>query len=127
MIKEAKRALQQAKNALGDLEFIPMAEVSPLERQLLVEKHLISPAHTQQVKHKAVILRGDEAVSIMVNEEDHFRIQALFPGLLPLRPGSFAAVSTTPLTKCCISPMATGLGISRLARPTSARACGPRS
>jgi len=83
VIKEAKRALLQAKSALGDLEFIPMAEVSPLERQLLVEKHLISPAHTQQVKHKAVILRDDEAVSIMVNEEDHFRIQALFPGLAP--------------------------------------------
>ncbi|MBO2522021.1 MAG: protein arginine kinase [Clostridia bacterium] len=81
VIKETKRALQATNGTLGRMEFIPLAEVPPLERQLLVEKHLISPAHTQNVKHKAVILRDDEAVSIMVNEEDHFRIQALFPGL----------------------------------------------
>jgi len=84
VVKEAKRALQETNGALGRIEFIPLAEVSPLERQLLVEKHLISPAHTQDVKHKAVMLRDDEAVSIMVNEEDHFRIQALFPGLAPV-------------------------------------------
>lgn len=62
-------------------EFVRMQEVPLLERQLLVEKHLISPQHTEQVKYKAVVLRKDEAASIMVNEEDHLRIQALFPGL----------------------------------------------
>lgn len=71
-----------ARNASYDI--VLLREVSPLERQLLVEKHLISPQHTEQVKHKAVILRDDEAVSIMVNEEDHLRIQALFPGMQPL-------------------------------------------
>src|SRR5690625_5623461 len=66
-------------------DFVRMQEVPLLERQLLVEKHLISPQHTEQVKYKAVVLRTDEAASIMVNEEDHLRIQALFPGLQPLR------------------------------------------
>lgn len=64
-------------------EFVRLSEVPPLERHLLVEKHLISPQQAENVKHKAVILRNDEAVSIMVNEEDHLRIQALFPGLQP--------------------------------------------
>jgi len=81
VVKQAKSALEQMNGALGDVEFVPMAEVSPLERQLLVERHLISPALTRDVKHRGVILRSDEAVSVMVNEEDHFRIQALFPGL----------------------------------------------
>lgn len=81
VVREAKRALQQTNGALGDVDFVAMAELAPLERQLLVEKHLISPAHTQDVKNKAVLLRSDEAVSIMVNEEDHFRIQALVSGL----------------------------------------------
>lgn len=83
VVKQAKLALEQTNGELGQLEFIPMAEISPLERQLLVEKHLISPAHTEDVKDKAVMLREDEAVSVMVNEEDHFRIQALFPGMAP--------------------------------------------
>lgn len=82
VVREGKRALQQTNGALGDVDFVPMAELAPLERQLLVEKHLISPAHTQEVKNKAVLLRSDEAVSIMVNEEDHFRIQALVSGLV---------------------------------------------
>jgi protein arginine kinase len=66
---------------LAEADFVRLADVSTLERQLLVEKHLISPQHANDVKHKAVILRNDEAVSIMVNEEDHLRCQALFPGL----------------------------------------------
>ena len=69
------------QTVLDDVDFVRLAEVSPLERQLLVEKHLISPQHAQEVKSKAVILRNDEAVSIMVNEEDHLRCQTLFPGL----------------------------------------------
>jgi protein arginine kinase len=72
-----------AKNhpSLQNADFVRLAEVSALERQLLVEKHLISPQQAQDVKQKAVILRNDEAVSIMINEEDHLRHQALFPGL----------------------------------------------
>jgi protein arginine kinase len=66
---------------LQNVDFVRLAEISPLERQLLVEKHLISPQHAHEVRHKAVILRDDEAVSIMVNEEDHLRHQTLFPGL----------------------------------------------
>ena len=45
-----------------------------------MERHLISPQLAAQEKDRAVILRDDEAVSIMVNEEDHIRIQVLFPG-----------------------------------------------
>jgi protein arginine kinase len=54
--------------------------MSALERQILMEKHLISPQHAQDERaFRGVILRQDEAVSIMVNEEDHLRIQVLFP------------------------------------------------
>lgn len=65
-------------------EFVRLTDVPALERQLLVEKHLISPQHAEQVNQKAVVLLEKDAVSIMVNEEDHLRIQALFPGLQPL-------------------------------------------
>ncbi len=72
-------------HSVGDLEYLAMADLSPLERQLLVERHLISPQHAEHVRHKAVVLRRDEAISVMVNEEDHLRIQSLFSGMQPER------------------------------------------
>ncbi|MCL6639143.1 MAG: protein arginine kinase [Firmicutes bacterium] len=67
--------------AAGRLELCRMAELSPVERQILVDKHLISPVLLNDYQDKAVALREDEVVSIMVNEEDHLRIQCLLPGL----------------------------------------------
>lgn len=61
--------------------FIRLPELSPLQRQVLVEKHLISPEQAGEGAGRAVVVREDEAVSIMVNEEDHLRIQCLVPGL----------------------------------------------
>jgi len=58
-----------------------MEKLSFLEKQTLVEKHLISPFLARESKHGALLLRQDEAVSIMINEEDHLRIQAILPGL----------------------------------------------
>lgn len=82
VLDQAQSAIEEAR-VLADVDFIRIEELSPLERRLLVERHLISPAHAEQPQERAVALRKDEAVSIMVNEEDHFRIQALFPGLQP--------------------------------------------
>lgn len=77
----ARQAMERSQVLkTSGLQFVPMASVSPLERQILVERHLISPQHTKGVKHKAVLLRDDEVVSVMVNEEDHIRIQVLMPG-----------------------------------------------
>jgi protein arginine kinase len=65
---------------LGELFYAPLSELSPLSRQILVEKHLISPQFAQEkLPSGGVVLRPDEAVSIMVNEEDHLRIQVLLP------------------------------------------------
>ena len=52
-----------------------------LQRQILVEKHLISPNLAKKEKSASVFLTNDEAVSIMVNEEDHIRIQCLTQGM----------------------------------------------
>jgi len=67
-------------NGQSNMDYLAIAEMPRLERELLVEKHLISPQQTRDVKHKAVVLGRDELVSIMVNEEDHLRIQSICPG-----------------------------------------------
>ncbi len=63
------------------VELYRLAEAPPLERQVLVEKHLISPALAQDARGKAVAISENESTSIMVNEEDHLRVQILTPGL----------------------------------------------
>ncbi|MCJ7843357.1 protein arginine kinase [Lederbergia sp. NSJ-179] len=65
----------------GEVEFLPIDHLKQLEKRVLVEKHLISPRLAGDSPHGAVILADKEDMSIMVNEEDHIRIQCLFPGL----------------------------------------------
>lgn len=80
---------EQVRKSLNDLTaadehrymFIEMEKLSPLERNILVEKHIISPNHIQEPANRALVVRDDAAVSIMVNEEDHLRIQCLMSGL----------------------------------------------
>lgn len=64
----------------GPFELIMMERISPLEKRVLVEKHLISPHLAEESRKGAVLLSDDESISIMVNEEDHIRIQVLLPG-----------------------------------------------
>lgn len=57
--------------------------LSSIERQFLLERHLISVEHAQKEENKPkfLFINRDETVSIMINEEDHLRIQILFSGL----------------------------------------------
>lgn len=66
--------------SLGNYEKLVLGDLTGLEKRVLVEKHLISPHLATESRNGAVILSENEAVSIMVNEEDHLRIQCLFPG-----------------------------------------------
>lgn len=67
-------------HTISDFTMLELAELSELEKKVLVEKHLISPALASESRNGAVLLSGNESVSIMVNEEDHLRIQCLCPG-----------------------------------------------
>ncbi len=69
------------KPDFSDFIYTPMNDLSAIEKQALVEKHLISPFLAEESKNGALMLRGDEAVGIMINEEDHLRIQTILPGL----------------------------------------------
>ncbi len=72
----------KAKGPFGELHCIDLEKVVPLDRQVLAEKHLMSPQHAaQQGFGKGLVVSADERVSIMVNEEDHLRIQCLYSGL----------------------------------------------
>ncbi|MCK4461589.1 MAG: protein arginine kinase [candidate division Zixibacteria bacterium] len=63
--------------------FYKATDLSRLDQDFLVERHLISPGFLNGENSKALYIDPQERLSIMVNEEDHLRIQALAPGLDP--------------------------------------------
>ncbi len=87
--KSLARIIELAKSIVEDLQkefkqefvWIDLAKLKEIERQVLVEKHLISPLQASMSTSRAVIVSCDNLISIMVNEEDHFRIQVMLPGL----------------------------------------------
>ncbi|SFM38544.1 protein arginine kinase [Salibacterium qingdaonense] len=64
----------------SSLERLNMDDLNSNEKRVLVEKHLISPYLAERSQSGAVMLSPDESVSIMLNEEDHIRMQTLFRG-----------------------------------------------
>ena len=56
-------------------------ELSEIDRAAMVEKHIISPEFAHKKQHTGLILSEDESVSIMVNEEDHIRLQVTLSGM----------------------------------------------
>lgn len=64
---------------LGPTNYISIKDLPANERLALADKHLISPKFAGQ-DYGGVIVNEDESVSVMINEEDHLRIQSLLPG-----------------------------------------------
>lgn len=65
----------------GSFHYIDMEHCPHVQAVSLAERHLISPEFSQGAAGTALLLLEDESVSIMVNEEDHLRIQVMRPGL----------------------------------------------
>jgi len=61
--------------------YVDLEGAPEIDRQLLVERHLISKPHASAEGARGVAVADNETVSIMVNEEDHLRIQVLRSGL----------------------------------------------
>ncbi|MGV3532613.1 MAG: protein arginine kinase [Chthoniobacteraceae bacterium] len=60
---------------------VPSQDLTALEKQVLVERHLISREHAAKGVGSAVIMNKKQTLSIMINEEDHLRMQSLRSGL----------------------------------------------
>lgn len=58
-----------------------MERLTPNDKQLLVERHLISREHAAKGAGSGFVLNREESFCVMINEEDHLRMQALRPGL----------------------------------------------
>lgn len=85
-----EQCLEVIRNAWGmspgpiltSMDLAVFDHLSVLERQILAEKHLISPAHADSSSSiKGVMVNHDGSLAVMLNEEDHLRMQCLLPGL----------------------------------------------
>ncbi len=65
----------------GELLFVDVEDLEGVDRQFLVERHLISREHAESQGARSVAIDGHETFSLMINEEDHLRIQAIKSGL----------------------------------------------
>lgn len=64
----------------NDLCYVRLSETSPVDRLFLVERHLISREHAGGEGERGVAFGKSETISLMVNEEDHLRIQVIHSG-----------------------------------------------
>lgn len=65
---------------VNNLEVIWIKDLSESERISLVEKHLASPEFISETEGRAIVISKDRTMSIMLNEEDHIRLQILKKG-----------------------------------------------
>lgn len=77
-VLQALEGLQLGDNKLHTLK---MEQLSPVQCQSLAERHSISPEFATNPNGRMLLLSEDESIAIMVNEEDHLRIQVLLSGL----------------------------------------------
>jgi protein arginine kinase len=76
-IRPAVESLSQLTNAFSET----MDNIQVLDKTILVERHLISREHASKTAGSGLVLNREESLCVMINEEDHLRMQALRPGL----------------------------------------------
>jgi protein arginine kinase len=77
--RKSREAILHA-NLAAKVIYVDLEQATDNDRQLLVERHLISKQHAAAEGARGVAVTEDETVSIMVNEEDHLRLQVLRSG-----------------------------------------------
>jgi len=75
-VKAASTHVAELKNT----NFIVLGDLTGLDKQFLLERHLISQEHMVPVAGKGLIVSKDEEIAIMINEEDHLRMQVITSG-----------------------------------------------
>src|SRR5947208_11625148 len=76
-IRLAVESLPQMTGAFSE----SMDNMSQMDKQILVERHLISREHAAKGVGSGLVLNKEGTLCVMINEEDHLRMQALRPGL----------------------------------------------
>lgn len=77
LMRPAVEALPPMKDAFSQ----ELGDLNPVQKQVLVERHLISREHAARGDGSAAVIERRQTFSLLLNEEDHLRMQAIRPGL----------------------------------------------
>ena len=82
VIEKVRDAVKKSNSPVAsDFSFIKMSELTSSQSVSLVEKRLVSPELISDTAGRALLISKDECFSIMINEEDHIRLQVITKGL----------------------------------------------
>ena len=82
VIEKVRDAVKKSNSPVAsDFSFIKMSELTSSQSVSLVEKRLVSPEFISETDGRALLISKDECFSIMINEEDHIRLQVITKGL----------------------------------------------
>jgi protein arginine kinase len=85
--KDVVTVLEKVQQVVAEIDHFKtsaifrMSDLDNVDRQFLIERHLMSHEHAANTEGKALIVSQEEVLSVMVNEEDHLRIQVMQSGL----------------------------------------------
>jgi len=74
-----RKAIESAPE-MGSPTTVRMEDLSTMEKKILVERHLVSPELIESTAGSGVVINGDQSCAVMINEEDHLRIQSMLTG-----------------------------------------------
>ncbi len=77
-LREKLLHIQASSN---EFMYVNVGDLDKVDRQFLVERQLISREHAEGKGARGVVIDPSEQVSLMINEEDHLRIQCMHSGL----------------------------------------------
>lgn len=81
VVHQALSASKSPDKGQPHLRPVDVGKLTDAEKAALVDSHLISWQHASAGPHRWALVDDRHTVSVMVNEEDHLRLQAILPGL----------------------------------------------
>jgi protein arginine kinase len=81
LLRDRIDALKKEEQVPSESLYVDVEQLSAVDRQFLVERQLISREHAESSGARSAVFDKDERFSVMVNEEDHLRIQVIKSGL----------------------------------------------
>ncbi len=112
VIEKVRDAVKNGNSVLADdFSYIKMSEVDPVKRVSLVERRLVSPEFISDTEGRALLLSSDNSLSVMLNEEDHIRLQVITRGLSPEQAYDTADKLDTLLDELTQCPTNLGTGM----------------
>ncbi|SFR69399.1 protein arginine kinase [Anaeromicropila populeti] len=81
LFEEVKAGMEHYKDVSGNYFTCKLNELGEIDKLAMVERHILSPQIVNKKQCNGLILSEDESAGIMINEEDHLRIQTFTGGM----------------------------------------------